>query len=91
MNMEAMQAELEAFDGYEPEDLECLNAYDGRCKGAVEYRTPLSGTGKAFPRCDKHWSERLDHEEALRERYPEHAPADFDPLYAGEAWGEEDY
>lgn len=69
--------------------LECLNSSD-ECKGAVEYRMPLSGTGKSFPRCDKHWSDRLDVQEGINRRYPVHAPADFDPYYAGESW-DEDY
>lgn len=68
---------------------DCINGPEG-CEGSVEYRMPLSGTGKSFPRCDKHWGERLDTEQGIRERYPEHAPADFDPSYAGEHW-DEDY
>lgn len=68
----------------------CLNDYEGGCDGAVEYRFPLSGTGKSFPRCDKHWSDRLDLDDQLRNRYPVHAPSDFDPAYAGERW-DEDY
>lgn len=77
------------------ETLECLDgrgyADDTTCAGTVEYRMPLSGTGKSFPRCDAHWSERLDIQQGIDERYPEHAPSDFDPYYAGEAWGDEDY
>ena len=69
---------------------DCLNS-NADCKGATEYRMPLSGTGKSFPRCDFHWSERLDIQQGIDERYPHHAPADFDPYYAGEAWGEDDY
>lgn len=56
------------------------------CAGAVEYRTPLSGSGRAFPRCDKHWQDRIDLEHDVRRRYPATAPADFDPSYAGERW-----
>jgi len=51
---------------------------------------PLSGTGKAFPRCDKHWEQRLDKQEDINRRYPVNAPQDFDPSYAGEHW-DEDY
>lgn len=69
---------------------ECMNGPEG-CGGAVEYRMPLSGTGRSFPRCDGHWQERLDLENGLRERYPEHAPSDWSPYDAGEAWGPEDY
>jgi hypothetical protein len=70
--------------------IECLNQ-GPECEGQVEYRAALSGTGKAFPRCEKHWSDRLDLEEQINQRYPEHPPSDFDPAYAGEAWGEDDY
>lgn len=70
---------------------DCLNHHEGDCAGAVEYRMPLSGTGRSFPRCDKHWSDRLDVQEGINRRYPTRAPADFDPGYAGECWDEEDY
>lgn len=58
------------------------------CGGKVEYRMPLSGTGKSFPRCDRHWDKRLDRQEQIDRRYPDSAmpPADFDPAYAGESW-----
>ncbi len=59
------------------------------CSGAVEYRYPLSGTGKSFPRCDGHWSKRLDQQAEIDRRYPLHAPADFDESYAGERWDDE--
>ena len=59
------------------------------CEGPVEYRMPLSGTGKSFPRCDKHWEKRLDVQQGINERYPTHAPSDFDPSYAGESWDED--
>jgi hypothetical protein len=62
------------------------------CSGAVEYRLPLSGTGRSFPRCERHWNERLDAQEEISSRYPDSPlpPADFDPSYAGERWDEED-
>jgi len=71
--------------------MECLDRRKGDCEGAVQYRLPLSPTGRAFPRCDKHWGERLDEQERINERYPDSPipPADFDPLYAGERWDEE--
>jgi hypothetical protein len=75
------------------ECVECLDAGpdpDG-CEGAIEYRMPLSGTGRSFPRCEKHWGERLDRQREIDERYPVHQPADFDPSYAGEVWSEDDY
>jgi len=75
----------------DPELPTCLNSSDETgCAGTVEYRMPLSGTGKSFPRCDKHWRRRLEQEEDLRRRYPVQQPADFDPLYAGERWNEDD-
>lgn len=75
----------------ESEQLTCLDQRpENACRGPVEYRMALSATGKSFPRCDKHWDERLVKDEEIRRRYPEHAPADFDPSYAGERW-DEDY
>jgi hypothetical protein len=73
-------------------ELECLDSWDGSntCSGDIEYREALSGTGRSYPRCEKHWGERLDRQQEINERYPVHAPADFDPMYAGERW-DEDY
>lgn len=71
------------------EELVCLDR-DDSCAGAVEYRMPLSGTGRSFPRCDAHWDARLRVQEGINRRYPSQAPADFDPSYAGESW-DEDY
>lgn len=61
------------------------------CTGTVEYRTALSGTGKSFPRCQRHWEDRLDRQEELNRRYPVNPPSDWSPYDAGEAWSEEDY
>lgn len=77
---------------------ECLDALmdevmddpRGGCEGTVEYRMPLSATGRSFPRCEKHWAERLDKQREIDKRYPYHQPADFDPMYAGERW-DDDY
>lgn len=66
----------------------CLDLGEGTCSGAVEYRTPLSSTGRAFPRCERHWGERLEEQDRINERYPVVAPPDFDPAYAGERWDE---
>lgn len=63
---------------------------DRTCSGRVEYRESLSGTGKPIPRCDRHWRERLKLQEEINDRYPEHPPADWSPLDAGEHWSEED-
>lgn len=67
---------------------ECLNFEPAECRGTVEYRMALSMTGRSFPRCDKHWQQRLDEQERINERYPDSpfAPAGFDPSYAGESW-----
>jgi hypothetical protein len=65
--------------------LTCLDA-DIDCRGPVEYRMALSGTGRSFPRCEHHWSLRLDQQEENTRRYPMFAPDDFDPAYAGESW-----
>lgn len=65
--------------------IECLeNNTD--CAGEVEYRYPLSGSGKSFPRCDYHWEVRLEVQAGINYRYPEHAPSDWSPLDAGEHW-----
>lgn len=71
--------------------LRCINAGD-ECAGAVEYRLPLSPSGKPFPRCDHHWAARLIVQAGINERYPDSPipPADFDPTYAGERWNEDD-
>lgn len=68
---------------------DCIDAFDGSCRGTVELRYPLSPTGVWFPRCAKHWDERLVVQEGINRRYPQHAPADFDPMYAGESWDED--
>ena len=72
------------------ETQECLDG-PRDCKGDIEYRMALSGTGRSFPRCDLHWSERLDRQDEINRRYPVNAPSDFDPTYAGEVWGDDDY
>jgi hypothetical protein len=74
-----------ADDTYDHE--ECLDARPGEeCEGAVEFRMALSGTGRSFPRCEKHWAKRLETQRGINERYPQHQPSDFDPAYAGEEW-----
>lgn len=81
------------MEDIDPNDPSCINSGDPEgCYGTVEYRTPLSGTGKSFARCDKHWSQRLIQEAELRQRYPDSdvPPSDFDPMYAGERWNEDD-
>ena len=64
----------------------CIDDYgDGTCRGDVDY-FDVSGSGRAFPRCTRHRNEAIDRDQAIRERYPVFAPADFDPDYAGERW-----
>lgn len=69
---------------------DCINGPDD-CHGGVEYRYPLSGTGRSFVRCDGHWADRLETERGIQERYPEHPPSDWSPLDAGESWYEEEF
>ena len=61
------------------------------CEGRVYRREALSGSGTRFPRCEAHWAGRLEREAVIRQRYPVRPPADWSPLDAGEAWGEDDY
>ena len=83
--------ELSARDKAYEELPECLDGPEG-CEGAVEYRMALSGTGRPFPRCEKHWDERLDEQERINDAYPDSpcAPDWYDESYAGEHW-DEDY
>jgi hypothetical protein len=74
------------------EELKCLEDHTGACSGPVEYRDPLSGTGKSFPRCAVHWSARLEKQEEINRKYAPFSdvpPAGFDPTYAGERWDDE--
>jgi hypothetical protein len=77
------------YDEHGEIDRDCIDGPD-ECKGQTLYRESLSGTGTPIPRCDKHWHKRLDLQDEINQRYPEHAPSDFDPSYAGESW-DEDY
>lgn len=87
-----MSQQPECMDALIDELLECLDEHPDAhgCVGPVEYRMPLSATGKSFPRCEKHWAERLDKQREIDERYPVNQPSDFDPSYAGEYW-DDDY
>jgi hypothetical protein len=69
----------------------CLN--DGEdCEGKVEYHlNPDRDDLKTFPRCEFHQRKRLEQAEETMRKYPQLPPADFDPMYAGEVWSEEDY
>lgn len=70
-----------------PEILECLDGPDG-CSGPVEYRT--TDGYRAWPRCERHFDERLDREESYRSYDSDSPPSWFDPAYAGERW-DDDY
>lgn len=65
---------------------ECIDAHKSACAGAVEYRFPLSPSGRSYARCDHHWDLRLDLDDQLRQRYPVLPPSDWSPLDAGESW-----
>ena len=86
-----MQSEdgVDHIHNYDPY---CLDKHKGDCQGEVEYRYPLSATGKPFPRCDHHWDERLVEQERINDRYPDSVspPGWFDAAYAGERW-DDDY
>ena len=71
---------------------ECLEHNKGDCRGPVLDRPPLSSTGISYPRCDKHWTQRLKDQERITRDYPDSPipPKWFDPTYAGEHW-DEDY
>ena len=72
-------------------DEECLDGPDG-CEGETFPRLALSGSGESYPRCEHHYGlyvDRLQPVIVINRRYPAMAPADFDPLYAGESWGDD--
>jgi hypothetical protein len=73
---------------------ECIDSGESICDGDTFERYTLSGSGMTFPRCDKHYGEYVDRLQPVMDdinrRYPKQAPADFDPMYAGESW-DEDY
>ena len=80
--------------------LECLDDRgEASCDGQIEYRDALSGTGRRFPRCDRHWSKRLEEQDRINSEYgspdsdigPSHwnDSDDGGPLYS-EVW-DDDY
>ena len=70
------------------EELKCLEVSSGSCKGTVEYRMSLSGTGQPIARCEHHWDKRLGRHDEMVERgyFNENPPSWHDPSYAGESW-----
>jgi hypothetical protein len=74
------------------EPVTCLDDWNEDCDGPVEYHSnPYSDSFRAWPRCDKHYAAYVDRMQEIAQRYPVNAPSDFDPSYAGEVWGEDDY
>lgn len=75
------------FDG------DCLDGPEG-CAGETFPRRALSGSGDSYPRCQRHfesYAERVQPRiDEINRRYPDRAPDDFDPMFAGESWTEED-
>lgn len=72
-------------------ELECLDGPEG-CAGEVEYRTtPDRSDFRGFPRCETHFERRLEQAEHNLELLSSTPPSWFDPMDAGEAWGEDDY
>ena len=79
----------------EAAESDCLDAADSPCTDQTFPRLALSGSGERYPRCDGHYDAYVARTQPvlddIRRRYPVCAPADFDPTYAGEVWGEDDY
>lgn len=75
--------------------LECLSDNGptmSQCLGPVEWHSLDPGRLEAFPRCEKHWGERIEEDQKHKQNYPDSpfAPSWFSPLDAGEHW-DEDY
>lgn len=50
--------------------MECLEDNGkGTCAGEVQYRQAMSPTGKQFPRCEKHYRDRLTEQERIVRTY----------------------
>lgn len=56
------------------------------CRGPVEFRAPLSGTGTPFARCEGHWERRLDRHQEELDR--DARARNVDTSYAGEVYEE---
>lgn len=50
-------------------EIECLDRHAGDCAGAVEYRLPMSPSGRSFARCDRHFEQRWETQERLARDY----------------------
>ena len=70
-------------NGWEILDAEdCLDFHQGDCSGEVEYRMPMSPTGKSFPRCAHHMEIRWETQERLSRDYG--VPLVYDGADAGD-------
>ena len=70
---------------------ECMDAGNPRkapCRGPLEEY--YSDMGTRATRCTVHTAEHYALMDSINQRYPQHAPANFDPAYAGERW-DDDY
>lgn len=74
--------------------MDCLDGPDG-CNGEVHMHPSMSGSGMLWPRCEAHYrayTERMGPIiDDINRRYPKLPPDDFDPLYAGESWDEDEW
>lgn len=59
--------------------------FGGGCEGPVDSRS-YDCPGAVHVMCEHHWGSYCEVREGIDERYPTHAPSDFDPSYAGESW-----
>lgn len=66
----------------------CLRGPDG-CRGLVHGRKSFASTGLMIYECDRHMEGSWQRELELRHRYPVQPPPDWDPLDAGERWGDD--
>ena len=48
---------------------ECLDYNPDECEGLVEYRMPMSGTGRSFARCGFHFDVRMDMQQRISRDY----------------------
>lgn len=83
------KGDMADHNGPDEEPLRCLDdRNDGTCQGTVYYFT-LDGL-QSWPRCSKHFDERMERRENSIEKYANSdiAPSWFDPSAAGESWDE---
>lgn len=72
----------------------CQDRHAGTCRGRVDFRDPLSGTGVPTIRCEGHWAVRLELQARHRRDFPDSSTppawytAQGGDAYAGEHWNE---